>query len=102
MPPTRNPHPPTPKTLPLPPTQCYPGDGPALLSPVLQRLLGCCLLPPGSASESGQVVAAALGVLARVLLQNGAAFLQFFEAAAAAQQPGAGPGACGFGWWAGG
>lgn len=70
--------------------QILPSEGPALLSPALQRLLACCLLPgPGAAPESGQVVAAALGVLARVLLHNGAFFLQFFEAAAAAQQPGA-------------
>lgn len=57
-----------------------------MLTPALLRLLGCCLLP--QSSESGQVVAASLGVMARVLLHNGAFFLQMFEGAAAAQQPG--------------
>ena len=66
--------------------QSFPSEGPQLLSPALQRLLGCCLLP--GSSESGLVIAAALGVMARVLLHNAAFFLQFFEAAASAQQPG--------------
>ncbi len=70
--------------------QCFPSEGPQMLSPALQRLLGCCLLP--QSGEPGMVVAAALGVMARVLLHNATFFLQFFEAAAAALQPGEGGG----------
>lgn len=72
------PHPiPNPRS---PPAQCFPGEGPQLLAPALQALLRALL----SGRESGLVTAAALGVYARVLLHNGAAFLGLFQAAAAA------------------
>ena len=63
------------------PLQCFPGEGPQLLAPALQRLLAAILSRPG---ESGVVTAAALGIFARVLLHNGAAFLQLCQSAAAA------------------
>lgn len=77
--------------------QCFPSEGPALLAPALRALLGCLL----GGRESGLVVAAALGVYARVLLHNGPAFLGIFQAAAAgglappadAPEPGADPAA---------
>ena len=50
------------------------------MGPALQALLADVL----SGREPGLVVAAALGAFARVLLQNGAAFLSLFQAAAAA------------------
>lgn len=63
--------------------QSFPGEGPHLLGPALQRLLADVL----SGREPGLVVAAALGVFARVLLQNGPAFLALFQAAAPYVQP---------------
>lgn len=60
--------------------QCFPGEGPQLLAPALQCLLADLL----SGRESGLVVAASLGVFARVLLHNPSAFLALFQAAAAA------------------
>lgn len=77
-------HPPIHPPHPLAHLQCFPTEGPAVLGPALQRLLAASLLSQG---ESGLVVAATLGIFARVLLHNGAYYLQFFEAAAAAQQP---------------
>lgn len=59
-----------------PPLQCFPSEGPQLLAPALQRLLADLL----AGRESGLVAAAALGVYARVLLQNAPAFLQLFQA----------------------
>jgi hypothetical protein len=64
--------------LPAPPLQCFPSEGPQLLAPALQCLLADLL----AGHESGLVVAAALRVYARLLLQNGAAFLQLFQQAA--------------------
>lgn len=60
--------------------QCFPSEGPQLLAPALQCLLADLL----SGRESGLVVAASLGVFARVLLHNPSAFLSLFQAAAAA------------------
>jgi hypothetical protein len=71
----RPPPPPLPLALPL---QCFPSEGPQLLAPALQCLLTDLL----AGRESGLVVAAALRVYARLLLQNGAAFLQLFQQAA--------------------
>ncbi|KAL4857594.1 Importin-11 [Chlorella vulgaris] len=58
--------------------QCFPSQGPQLLAPALQCLLADLL----AGREPGLVVAAALAVYARVLLQNGDAFLQLFQQAA--------------------
>lgn len=66
--------------LPPSPLQCFPSEGPQLLAPALQCLLADLL----SGRESGLVVAASLGVFARVLLHNPAAFLSLFQAAVAA------------------
>jgi hypothetical protein len=68
---------------PLAPPQCFPGEGPQLLAPALHRLLADLL----AGRESGLVTAAALGVFARLLLHNGAAFLRMFQEAAAQVAP---------------
>lgn len=60
------------------PMQSFPQEGPTLLAPALQALLADVL----SGREPAMVVAPALGVFARVVLHNSAAFLQLCAAAA--------------------
>ena len=58
----------------------FPGDAPALLAPALARLLALVVLGGG---EPDGVVANALGVVARLLLANPAAFQQLVASVAA-------------------
>jgi len=67
----------------------FPADAPALLAPALQRLLALLL----GGGEPSVVVANALGVFARLLLQNPGAFQQLLLAAAAGGAAAAGSGA---------
>ncbi|GAQ92680.1 Nuclear transport receptor KAP120 (importin beta superfamily) [Klebsormidium nitens] len=61
--------------------QCFPMESPAVIEPTLQKLLAIVL---GTMKESELVKAAAAAVLARVLLQNTAFFLDFLPRAATA------------------